>query len=317
MYDVTGSVQIGVPERIALALSTAKDKEEFMKMRKAGQLQFPLFHNVRLTRTAKGSSAAEPGDGAAASQEGTGSQSNAAAYVSHILEEVTVASWGGEDAPNAAYMDVVKILRQCPRHDEALCFAALAEVQSSPHYPFEVTFKDAPVHGSALVALLGSKEKSIVQQCGEGYKVTTKNIVDVLGEALGMSGGSAWDAVAYCGVEDLLEFKLDPARGSAMRTAVATIIGIEMTENSCSVILEKVQYIEASELTATTSTFKKWRTLTRHIKGSPEELESNKRHAAPVMKTPSPKKVKSCRTLQRSPTATSLPSPSRGDEDEA
>ena len=316
MSDVTGSVQVGVPERTALALANATDKDEFLKMHKAGQLKFALFHNARLTRTTKGTSAAEPGEDTAPSQDTLRSQSNAAGYVSHILEEVSVASWSGEDAPNAAYMDVVKILSQCPRHDEALCFAALAEVQSSPHYAFEVAFKDVLLRGSALVALVGSKEKSVVQKCGEGYKVTTKNIVDVLGDALGLSGAGAWDAVAYCGLDDLLEFKLDPPRGSSMRTAVATIIGVEKTETSRSVILEKVQYIDAAELTDTTNTFKKLRTLTRHIKGSPQELENNKRHAIPVMMTPSPKKVKLCRTIKRSPTATSLPSPSRDEEAE-
>ena len=316
MFDVTGSVQVGVPERAALALANTTDKDEFVKMHKAGQLKFALFHNARLTRTTKGTSAAEPGENTDASQDTLRSQSNAAGYVSHTLEEVSVASWSGEDAPNAAYMDVVKILSQCPRHDEALCFAALAEVQSSPHYPFEVAFKDGLVRGSALVALVGSKEKSVVQKCGEGYKVTTKNIVDVLGDALGLSGAGAWDAVAYCGLDDLLEFKLDPPRGSAMRTAVATIIGVEQTETSRSVILEKVQYIDAAELSDTTKTCMKLRTLTRHIKGAPEELESNKRHALPVMMTPSPRKLKSCRTIKRSPTATSLPSPSRDEEDD-
>ena len=317
MCDVTGSVQVGVPERIALALSNTSDKEKFIKLHTAGQLQFPLFHNVRLTRTATATSAAEPGDGAGASQDSAGSQSNSAAYVSHILEEVTEASWSGEDAPNAAYMGLVRILQQCPRHEEALCFGALSDLQSSPHYSFELAFKDAPVHGSAVVALVGSKERSDLQRCGAGYKVTTKNIVDILGDGLGLSGGSAWDAVAYCSLDDVIEFKLDPPRGSAMRTAVATIIGVEMTESSCSVILEKVQWIDATQLTDTTNTFKKWRTLTRHIKGSLEELESNKRHAVPVMMTPSPKKMKTCRTIKRSPTATSLPSPSRDDEAES
>ena len=312
--DVTGSVQVGVPERAALALANNTDKDEFLKMHKAGQLKFALFHNARLTRTTKGTSAAEPGENTAPSQDTLRSQSNAAGYVSHILEEVSVASWSGEDAPNAAYMDVVNILSQCPRHDEALCFAALAEVQSSPHYAFEVAFKDRLVRGSAVVALVGSKEKSVVQMCGEGYKVTTKNLVDVLGDALGLSGTGAWDAVAYCGLDDLLEFKLDPPRGSSMRTAVATIIGVEKTETSRSVILEKVQYIDAAELNDTTKTFKKLRTLTRHIKGAPQELENYSRHAVPIMMTPSPKKVKLCRTIKRSPTATSLPSPGRDEE---
>ena len=252
-----------------------------------------------MTRTTKATSATEPG----------------AAYVSHILEEVSTVGWSGEDAPNAAYIDVVKILRQCPRHDEALVFAALSEIRTSPHYGFEVAMKDFCVHGSAVVALVGSKEKSVVQKCGEGYKVTTKNIVDVLGDALGLSGAGAWDAVAYCGLDDLLEFKLDPPRGSSMRTAVATIIGLEKTESTCSVILEKVQYIDASELSDATKTFKKLRTLTRHIKGAPEEVENHKRHAASVMMTPSPREVKSCRSLKRSPTATSMPSPSRAEEE--
>ena len=100
-----------------------------------------------------------------------------------------------------------------------------------------------------------------------------------------------------------------------MRTAVATIIGLEMTERSCSVILEKVQYIDAAELSDTIKTFMKLRTLTRHIKGAPQELENNKRHALPVMMTPSPRKLKLCRTIKRSPTATSLPSPSRDEEE--
>lgn len=307
MSDVSGSVQVGISERIALSLANNSDKDEFKKMHKAGQLQFPLFHNVRLTRTAKGINATEL---ESQSQGDTGSQSSAAVYVSHVLEDVNIVSWSALDAPNAAYMDIVHILRQCPRHDEALCFAALAEVQSSPHYTFEVAFKDMLVHGSALVALIGSKEKSAVQKCGDGYKVTTKKIVDVLGDALGLSGAITWDAVAYCSLDDLLEFKLDPPRGSSMRTAVATIIGLESSENSCSIILEKVQYIDAAELNETTNTFKKLRSLTRHIKGSGEEPEKNKRHAAPVMTGTLPRAVKACRTLQRSPTAASLPSPS-------
>ena len=315
MSDITGSVQVGVPERIALALSNSKDKEEFIKVHKAGQLQFSLFHNVRLTRTAKASSVSESGAGISASQESLGSQSNSAQYVSHLLEDVSVVSWSGGDAPNAAYIGVVQVLSQCPRHQDALCFAALAEVQSSPHYAFEVVFKDVVLHGSALVALVGSKEKSVVDKCGDGYRVTTRNIVDILGEALSLTGAVAWDAVAYCGLEDLLEFKLDPPRGSVMRTAVATIIGLEKTGSSGSVILEKVQYIDASELNETTSTFKKLRTLTRHIKGSNEELETNKRHAAPVMMSAMPRALKSCRTLQRSPTDASLQSPNEAEED--
>ena len=196
-----------------------------------------------------------------------------------------------------------------------MIFAGLSSIPSSPHYGFEVAMKDLVVHGSAVVALVGSKEKSIVQKCGDGYKVTTKNIVDVLGNALGVGGTVAWDAVAYCGIDDLLEFKLDPPRGSSMRAAVATIIGLEKGESSWSVVLEKVQNIDAAELNGATAAFKKLRTLGRHIKGSADELEKSKRHAVPILLGPSPKALKSRRTLERSPTAASLPSPDMAAEE--
>ena len=170
------------------------------------------------------------------------------------------------------------------------------------------------MHGRAVVALVGSREKSVVQQCGDGYKVTTKNIVDVLGNALGVGGTVAWDAVAYCGIDDLLEFKLDPPRGSSMRAAVAMIIGLEQGVSSWSVVLEKVQNIDAAELSGVTAAFKKLRTLGRHMKGSTDELEKSKRHTAPAMLSPLPKALESRWTLQRSPTATSLPSPTEAEE---
>ena len=148
-----------------------------------------------------------------------------------------------------------------------------------------------------------------MQKCGTGYKVTTKSIVDVLGNALGVGNTVSWDAVAYCGIDDLLEFKLDPPRGSSMRAAVATIIGLEKGESSWSVVLEKVQHLDAAELNGVTGAFKKLRTLGRHIRGSADELDKSKRHAVPALLGPLPKALKSCRTLQRSPTAASLPSP--------
>ena len=136
------------------------------------------------------------------------------------------------------------------------------------------------------------------------YKVTTKSVVDILGDALGLGGTVTWDAVAYCGMNDLLEYKLDPARGTSMRSAVVTIIGLEKGDSSWSVVLEKVQTVEAADLDGAIKTFKKLRTLGRHIKGSSEALESNKRHAAPALSSPMPTRV--CRSLQRSPTANSL-----------
>ena len=98
-----------------------------------------------------------------------------------------------------------------------------------------------------------------------------------------------------------------------MRAALVTIIGLEQGESSSSVVLEKVQAVDAADLKGAINAFKKLRTLGRHIKGSPEALGSSKRHAAPALMSPVPTKV--CRTLQRSPTATSLPADDAGEEE--
>ena len=166
-----------------------------------------------------------------------------------------------------------------------------------------------------MVALVGSVERSLVQKCGHGYKVTTMNIVDILGDALELGGAASWDAVAYCGIDDMLEHKLDPARGSKMRAALVAIIGLEQGQSSLSAVLKKVQSVDASELNGAITAFKKLRMLGRHIKSTSEALESGKRRAAPALMSPAPTKV--CRTLQRSPTATSLPSADVAEEENA
>ena len=100
-----------------------------------------------------------------------------------------------------------------------------------------------------------------------------------------------------------------------MRAAVATVIGLETGEGARSVVFEKVQSIDAAELDGATGVSKKLRTLGRHIKGAADEPEQRKRHAAPVLLGPLPKALRSCRTLQRSPTAASLPSPAEDAEE--
>ena len=163
MSDITGSVQVGIPERTALTLSNCQTKEEFEAVHSRGDLQFPLFHNVRLNRKGKAFSASQPGEVQGATE--------APVYVSHVVEEVSAVTYTGDDAPNAAYCDILTILSQCPRHDESWLFAALAEVQKCPHYGFDVVFQKTgsgtassePFRGSAVVALLGSTVKSSVQ----------------------------------------------------------------------------------------------------------------------------------------------------------
>ena len=262
------------------------------------------------------SNASELGLDSLGSQGQTGTPSDGHSYVAHVLEDINTVAWTGSDAPNAAYVDVLAILKQCPRHDSALLFAALAEIHPSPHYGFAVQFKDkdsVSYHGCAVIALVGSAVKSTVEACGDGYKVLTKNVTDVLTEAgVGATGNAVmtYDLVAYCSMGELLEFKLDPPRGHRARYALATMTSLEASKDSRSFVLDKLQIIDAFELDGVINAFRKLRKMCRSIVGSGETFDAKKRHAVPALLGPMPKALKSCRTLANVPTDATLPSPS-------
>ena len=311
MSDATGCTQVGIPQTTALALGGCQTKEEFEQAHSNGSLQFPLFHNVRMTRTTTpATTAAERGNDS--------SQTQAPGFVSHVLEEAIVVSYEGHDAPNNSFQDIMKILSQCPRHDHPLLFASLAELHTCPHYGFEVKFHTTkscgeevtPFRGSAIVAVVGSTEKSKVEACGTGWKVTTKNLSDLLAEKTGTQTDVVWDAVAYCTTEQLLEFKLDPPRGSKMRFAVVVISAVEdRGESSARAVLEKVQMCEATELDGILASFRKLRRVCRSLTGSQEPIEKERRRAMPAVLGPLPKQIKLCRSISRAPTDATMPSP--------
>ena len=237
-------------------------------------------------------------------------------FVSHLLEDISIVAWSKQDAPNAAYMDVIKVLSQCPRHPEVLQFAAIAEIQSSPHYPFQVQMKDCILHGDSVITLIGSRTKSVTDKCGSGFKVTTKNIMDILGETFGLDQ-RAVDVVAYCTVDELMEFKMDPPRGGSCRIAIASVIGVEHgQENQICIVVNKLQYIDGPDILDMQEAFTKLRTLCRHLKDLHPIVDNNKRHAEPALLSREPQSTKKCRTLARTPTDASLQSPTQTSQDD-
>ena len=71
---------------------------------------------------------------------GNDGSTQALTFVNHTLEMVEPVSWKPESAPNAAFSDVLAILKNCPPHDEGIHFAFLADVHTDPNYGMKLVF---------------------------------------------------------------------------------------------------------------------------------------------------------------------------------
>ena len=286
--DASGSALAGMPQRNAFKLTGATGFPDFCDKHQQGTLNTPLFCHARLSRTlrAKTSGASQPG----ASQE--------ASFVNMVIEDIEPVSWNPASAPNAAYNDVLHILNNCPRHDEGVLFAYLADIKHDPYYGFQVAYDGADsVKAKFVAALISSPNRSETVGVGSGYKVTTPGIIDFANP--GASQPGLFNVMGFCGMNDILNFKLDPPRGKSSRVAVVLISKADAEGFQ----VHKLEHIEPTDSDNAVACFRKLRHLCQKIHPKATEKRS---HALGHVFASKPPGIKRCRTLQVMPTDASL-----------
>ena len=114
--DCSGAVRVGCPQRIAIALANATDKQDFKAKHCESSLGFPLFVHARLTRSVR------QGSGQNAGKE----------FVSNTLQEVASVSWTKSEAPNASFNSLLTILNNLPGHEKGHPVLLLERPQARP-----------------------------------------------------------------------------------------------------------------------------------------------------------------------------------------
>ena len=132
-----------------------------------------------------------------------------------------------------------------------------------------------------------STQDTKTDQLAKGFKLTTTDVEDVLGEA----DDNKFTLTAICTLENLPKYRLDPPR-SGVQYALISVTS--MTQDTF--IVDQVQLLSAEEATAATASLKQLMLLTRHI-FAPERKRGGEWDA-----TFSPAIAKKCRFLGRSPT---------------
>ena len=289
LRDMSGSVTVGVPQRCAIKLASCCTKEEFVNKHKAGQLNFPLLCQARVSRVVR------PMNNDVGSVE----------YVNHNLEDVEPVSWSRDSAPNASYSGVLSILDHCPPAEDGVQFAYLSDIHSDPFHGARLVYdgKDGP-KASCIAVLLASPSSSATTSIGDNaFKVVTEDVKDIASPRSTLEKPVGQHRViGYCSLDNLPLFSLDPPRGKKFRVAIALITKVDNE----GLHVHKLEYIEPEQVVQAVDCMQKLRKLSKSILSNSSEKRS---HAVSLEQSGmSPNNVKKARTLHRAPTDESLDS---------
>ena len=313
--DCTGTLSLYIQEPAALKLSGFSDAEQFEAAFAAGKVWFPQMASVKIIRQLKTTADA---------QEGAGRAAQPATQVD--VRIVDAACQDLAESPTEASARLLPLLNADNTTSDVVMPAALHMLRKSPHYTLAVestvpeipdslkaSFVSVPSATtifrpcSQVLGLGEASEPSKLESAGTGgYKITTKNVKDLLHDDNGTSGVQL---TSFCTLENLQDFKLDPPRTQASKKQAAlmlisSILQASSAEQPASFMVDSVQLLQQTEVDAVKRCLKRMLFLTA-LAG---HMSSRKRAAShPTTNEESPGKAAKCRALGRHPTATAVP----------
>ena len=293
--DCSGAVRVGCPQRTALALANATDKDNFKAKHGENSLGFPLFVHARLTRSVK---------------QGSG-QNAGKDFVANTLQEVANVSWTKAEAPNASFNSLLNILNNLPAHDEAIQFCYLKDLKPDPHYGFSIEYDGQPGPRAAYaVVLVESLQATTTQAFGDGFKAETKGIRDVafIGDASQLADASQvqntpevfYCAIGFSNLQGIV--KLDPPRGKKSRFAVLLVDKIDEKN----IEMQKAEFVEPEDAAGAVKCFQRLRQVCKQIKQITPSYSGKRPRAESASFVASPMDLKKCRSLKALPTDGSI-----------
>jgi len=283
-------------EESALALSDLKDKDQFIKAWKEGDMVFPIMSAIKIVRTVR-----EASD----DSQTTASQSNESKklFVNYQIVEAVEQPLG--EAPSQATLPLVAMLKQSAHDTDSIVPAALHQIETSPVYALEVTYDAEPkpivLPCAQVLALIRSKEKSKVETLGMGYKVTTADVQCVLCSDDPHHAEKKYNVSSVCTMDTLVAYRLDPlGRGGKTQCALVTMTN----KKGDDFIIESVQLLQEDQVQTTKNSMLKLMHLAQKVgnRDKRKEVEWTQEPEG------SPWKARKCTALGRSPTEAELPS---------
>ena len=303
--DVSGGIQVGIPQRNALSLASCSTMEDFVRKHQGNELNMPLLCHARVSRSIRpvnedastqGASDLTQGEYSSSKRSLT-SESFTSGYVNYTVEEVEPVSWDLASKPNASYNQVLDVLNHCPPHSEGIAFVFLEDVEPDPHYGFRIMYDDLEGMKCAyFAALIGCEHKSVSDQVGSGFRVVTSKVKDVANPSA--TGDGIYTTVGYCSMGDLAGFRLDPPRGKQMRCALVLCT----KKDKEGFHIHKLEIIEPDQVDNAIQCLRKLRTLSKKVQPVPVNKEKRAQAVFLEAAKQAPTPTKKARTLQVAPT---------------
>lgn len=307
--DNTFRHTLWITEKAALQLAATTSAEDFAAAHADGKLWFPPVCSLKILR--KRNAAQPTSDGAA--QPDTDYDA--------IIVEATEQDL--KQAPTSESLPLIDMLAERMDSVDVFLPATLDMIKKSVHYSLCVHYDiqkllpqistdllSAPAETHTLVrpcsqvfALVESTKGGDRDPLGEeGFKLVTKDVKDALG---GAEQPATYTVTAYCTLDNVQNFKLDPPRGSKTQTALITISDIipGATPNEpTNLTVDAVMLLHRDEVDAVKEAMKK---LLYYIAAA-SEVNTRKRKRE-WTESFSPAKAHKCRSLSAHPTGDELP----------
>ena len=218
LTDATGSLTVSMREKAALALSGLPPRDDFVSAHPTDNMSFPVLASVRVHLTrCKDADDSRNREGGAAEPA--------------LLDAVLVEA---EDQDNeimraSALLKLRPVLKSLAGSEEDLKIARLQEISMLPYIGMVVNGLKCKL---ALV-FAAATEKSEIQKFGNGYRLITKNVLDVGFGPMAMNpedclanATAKYDLVAICADHNLTDYKMAPPCKAAAQYALLTISGV-------------------------------------------------------------------------------------------
>ena len=218
LTDATGSLTVSMREKAALALSGLASRDEFVSAHATDNISFFVLASVRVHLTRRKDA-----------EERKNRESGAAelAFLDAVLVEAEDQDI--EIMPTSALLALRPVLKSLAGSEEDLKIARLQEISVLPYIGMVVNGLKCEL---ALV-LAAATEKSEFQKFGDGYRLITKNVLDVGFGPTAMnpedcraSATAKYDLIAICTEHNLTDYKMAPPRKAAAQYALLTVSSV-------------------------------------------------------------------------------------------
>ena len=310
--DATMQHTLWIQEKAALQLAGCETAAEFSEKHAAGKLWFPLICSLKIVRKRN---AVKTEDSESAGGYATGQYDAIIVEASEqdLKQTPTTSSLALIDML-ASRMDAVDVFMPAALHmlrkSELYSMCVQFEPQELPHN-LSLDLNSVPplnllrVCNQAFCLVQATSGGEIHKIGREGFKLITTGVKDALTSSAAQPAPGVYTLTAFCTMDTLQDFKLDPPRGSKSQHAlivVSDIVPGASADEPPNIIVDSLMLIHRDDVA---SVQKSMQRMLYYVAAAAEiNMRKRKQDWSDSF---SPAKAQKCRSISRHPTGDGLP----------